>query len=135
VLLGDTFQLCKAQVGSGDIGREDYLAAVAARLRDVVVPLLNRLGDYAIVTALLEADTGLPPGAWLESTLGSPACSEVLGTLALAAGDKVTAVKQAPDPDAAVGRVLGRDPSRHCGFRRHCACVLGRHARPRTTAP
>jgi hypothetical protein len=72
---------------------EDYLAAVAARLRDVVVPLLNRLGDYATVTALLEADTGLPPGAWLEGNLGSPARSEVLGMLALAAGDRATAVK------------------------------------------
>ena len=72
---------------------EDYLVALASRIRDVVVPLLNRLGDYDTVTAFLEADTGLPPGGWLEGNLGSPARSEVLGMLALAAGDRVTAVK------------------------------------------
>ena len=83
---------CIGTPHTGDQFGEDYLDAVASRLRDVAVPLLDRLGDYAFVRALLEADTGLPDGAALAGNLGSPARSQVLGMLALAAGDKVTAV-------------------------------------------
>ncbi|MFY0408025.1 hypothetical protein [Solicola sp. PLA-1-18] len=68
------------------------LEAVVERFHDVVLPFLDGLSDYERVAELIETDTGIPDGAAMHSGLGSPSRSEVLGLLALAAGDRRAAV-------------------------------------------
>lgn len=78
---------------AGDPLGAEYLGAVVSCLRDVVVPFLDLLNEQAAMTALLEHDVGLPPGAHCMARLGSPSRSIVLGMLALEAGDRGTAVR------------------------------------------
>lgn len=84
----------RAPVGrdSLDAFSPDGLAALTERLTDVVVPFLTSLKDYKTVLAVLEADIGLPPGSAQGASPGSFSRHEIAGSLALAHGDRTTAV-------------------------------------------
>lgn len=72
---------------------EPALDRCADRLRSVVVPFLDTFARYELTRAYLEYGAGAPPHALSMNTPGSPVVSGVLGMLAMAAGDRDTAVE------------------------------------------
>lgn len=72
---------------------EQALTRCAHRIAEEVVPFLDSLGRYDGVRAYLERGTGAPRGSWAQDNPGSPASEGVLGLLAVAAGDRPTAVR------------------------------------------
>lgn len=64
----------------------------ADHLEAVVLPFLDTLGRYELARAYLELDAGRPPSAHRMEEPGTLTTSATLGLLALAAGDRATAL-------------------------------------------
>lgn len=99
---GEPFPVEPAKLGSDhlDIHLLEFCEAsvpgldgCARHLEAAVVPFLDSLGRYELARAYLEHNAGAPGSAERREGMGSQAMSEVLGMLALAAGDRVIAVE------------------------------------------
>jgi len=73
---------------------ESELDRCARHLAATVVPFLDTFGRYELARAYLEHGAGAPAGALSLNNPGSPDTNRILGMLALAAGDRFTAVDQ-----------------------------------------
>jgi hypothetical protein len=91
----------------------------ARHLEELVVPFLDGLGRYELVHSHLEHGTGAPGsgGAIRPGGPSSPATDGLLGMLALAAGDRATAVDR-------LTRWLGFEQSSECQYGDQAAAVV-----------